>query len=742
MLMKFNLISEDSQFMSHGGVSPRWVKAIVACMVFAGSFLSFSLEPIVGRLITPFFGGSAHLWTVSLMVFQALLLLAYLYAHLLANRVRHWHLLILVLPLLQWPLNFVSEVAPKAPTLTLIVELLLQVSLPFAVLCTTAVVAQSWWYQSRNPATQRPPYFLYAVSNWGAMVALFAYPFLIEPLMGLAAQRWLWSFAYLLYAAFTVLVWFTLSSGSTSSTQPVHSQDQPPSLCEKSDSLIQPHTHPQPTRSTVFKWLALSAAPSALLLACTNVISMEVGAFPLVWIFPLALYLGAFTWAFSDAASRMHPIFQKYIFEIGLLALLGSRLLASHMGLIPLLLIAFFLLCLVAHRALYQLRPHPARLTQYYLWIALGGWLGGLVVSLLAPVLFTGLWEYPLAVIAILALCWPKTWLAWWRNAPRLFGYGRLAFLILGVSVLALNLSGPSSLYSVRNFYGIHTLVDKPATESTPAHRQLLHGQTLHGLQHVQGPRINEPLAYYYPEGAMAKAMGIRNPDQPSALVGLGAGSALAWFETGEHVTAYEIDPDVEKIAKEWFGFVSASKATVRFSMGDARINLLTDARSEEAADGHTKVPVIKLKAVGKHTSQETYGAILVDAFSGDGIPVHLLTLEALDIYLSRLLADGVLVFHVSNRYYDLIPVLKAAAQARSLAALTNTPKRDTGYALHIDPKVVVLARSSKRLNTLVQQPGWIQLGENDNVSRLEPWTDDHVSVLGALWSKYKTTGL
>ncbi len=689
-----------------------WVKLFTALMVFSGAFLSFSLEPIVGRLITPFFGGSAHLWTVSLMVFQALLLLAYLYAHLLAKRLGRWHLLVLLLPLLQWPLNFVSEVAPSAPTLTLIIQLFLQVSLPFAVLCTTAVVAQSWWYQSKHPATQTAPYFLYAVSNWGAMVALFAYPFVLEPLLGLAAQRWLWSFAYLAYAALTVGVWFVLNTPLNGSVNTSVNT----SVSGLQNAPLNQAAPAYPV-TVVLRWLALSAAPSALLLACTNVISMEVGAFPLVWVFPLALYLGAFTWAFSERANFLARIAQKYILEISLIALLCSRLLATYIGLIPVLLLAFFLLCLVAHRALYGLRPHPAQLTHYYLWIALGGWVGGLLVSLLAPVLFSGLWEYPLAVLSILLLCWPQAWLGWWKNAARYFAYARLGLLALCMVVLGLHLSGPPSIYSLRNFYGIHKINEKPAVGAALAHRQLLHGQTVHGMQHVEGKRGNEPLAYYYPGGAMAIAMETRSRSEPSAIVGLGAGSALAWFEAGEKVRVYEIDPDVEQIAKNWFRFFADSNAAVTVSLGDARLNFRSD------------------QALGD------YGAILVDAFSGDGIPVHLLTLEALDVYLSRLSPNGILVFHVSNRYYDLIPVLKAAAGARGLTVIANTPRAKTTYPLHIDPQVVVMARQDNRLTELLKRPEWRRLDERANSAKFEPWTDDHVSVLGALWSKYRKTG-
>jgi spermidine synthase len=224
-------------------------------------------------------------------------------------------------------------------------------------------------------------------------------------------------------------------------------------------------------------------------------------------------------------------------------------------------------------------------------------------------------------------------------------------------------------------------------------------------------------LAYYYPGGAMAQAMGLRNRLEPSAIVGLGAGSALAWFDAGEDVGVYEIDPDVEYIAKNWFGFFTASKASIHVSIGDARLNLRTDQ------------------------TKGAYGAMLVDAFSGDGIPVHLLTLEALDVYLSRLSKDGILVFHVSNRYYDLIPVLKAAAQARGLSVISNTPITQSAYPLHIDPSVVVMARTKLRLNDLLSKSNWKSLEGQTNIPVFEPWTDDYVTVLAALWSKYRRVG-
>lgn len=677
----------------------RLSRFVAGAMVFFGAFLAFSLEPIVGRLVTPFFGGAVHVWTVSLMVFQALLLLGYLYAHLLAPRIGAWHLLLLFLPLLQWPLSFTSEVAPTAPVATLIAMLLMHISLPFTVLSTSAVVAQSWWYGASSNLSRSPPFFLYGISNLGAMAALFSYPFLVEPLFGVNVQRWGWSLGYLLYAGVTVWAWTLLRP-------------------QRDDCGVKEHAIPQPDKSVVLRWLALSAAPSALLLSVTNVIAMEVGSFPMVWVCPLALYLGSFIIAFRDRQGARASCIHFWLIELALLALLAARFSGFGFWALPLILFCFYGLCIIANQRLYGLRPHPSQLTGFYLTIAVGGWIGGLLVSLVAPLLFSGLQEYPLSVLAIVVASWQPGMLTWWQTTTLLKGAGRLAMLMLGCTVLGMSFWYVSEAYSVRNFYGLSRIIDQQPKEDAP-YRMLVHGATLHGLQYLSPDHQHEPLGYYYSGGALEQAVSVRHRPARVAMVGLGAGGAMPWFGAGEGIAIFEIDPDMELLARRWFSYLENTPAQVSVHVGDARLNLGGDA----------------------HKGRVLYDVVFIDAFSGDGVPTHLLTLEALDIYLSRLAEDGVLVFHVSNRYYDLRPILKAAAKARGLAAIATLQAGKNASRLNIDPWVVVLARNPKRLTPLLVDERWSEVGPHDGMPVLNAWSDDYVNILAPLFVKWVHKG-
>jgi SAM-dependent methyltransferase len=662
-------------------------------MTFLGAFLSFSMEPIVGRMVTPFFGGAVHVWLVSLMIFQALLLLGYLYAHLVAPRIGPWHLLLLLLPLFQWPLGFTSEIAPKAPIATLAVALLVQISLPFAVLCTTAVVTQSWWYGASSGHERSEPYFLYGVSNLGAIVALFVYPFLVEPLFGVTVQRWAWSIGYLFYAGVAAWTWFLLRPQRRTSA---------PHLEVASAG----------SRMVVVRWLLLSAAPSALLLAVTNVIAMEVGSFPMVWVFPLSLYLASFIVTFREQQGPVTRRVRFWMIEIALLALVAPKLMGHGAWVLPFVLLSFYALCVIANGQLYRLRPHPTGLTGYYLTIAVGGLIGGVLVSLVAPMVFSGLGEYPIAVLAVVVASWRKNELAWWRTASRVKGYLRLTLVVVGCMAFAISLRNASAVHSSRNFYGVSRVVDEPQAGSRQPYRMLVHGATLHGLQYLSSEHRREPLSYYRAGGALEQAMSERSRTERVAMLGLGAGGALPWFGAGEEVTVFEIDPDMEGLARRWFSYLEDTPARVSVRVGDARLNLQEEGRTNAAP----------------------YGVVFVDAFSGDGIPTHLMTLEALDVYLSRLAPDGLLMFHVSNRYYDFRPVLKAAARARGLAAvMTLQSRKPRPDRLHIDPVVVVVARRPERLVPLLEKGNWTMLGSDDGLPEFRVWTDDYVNILAPL---------
>lgn len=675
-------------------------------MVFLGAILAFGMEPIVGRLVTPFFGGAAHVWIASLMIFQALLLLGYLYAHLVAPRIGSGHLLILLLPLLQWPLGFVSEIAPDSPTAVLIAELLRHVSLPFTVLCTTAVVAQSWWHQSPYSHTGEP-YTLYVISNMGALVSLLAYPFLVEPLFGVSVQRWTWSVGYLLYAAATVWTWHLLRPTNAVAVLIEKGKDEVPL-----------------GRASLLHWLILSAAPSALLLAVTNVIAMEIGSFSLVWVIPLALYLASFIVAFS-VRDGLFVRLSNFWPDLAALALV-AHVVGINRWTLPLILFAFFALCVSAHRQLYRLRPHPSRLTAFYLVIAIGGWLGGILVSLVAPMALSGLQEYPLAVLAVVTARWlaatEKSFL-WWKKAPIWKGGLRLAGLMVGgtafIGIYWITTWESSNVYAMRNFYGVSHVRDFPTgKDGTPAYRALFHGATVHGVQYLEPTRQKEPLGYYHPDGSLYKALSIRHRPARVAMVGLGIGSSLSWFDGGEQITVYEIDPDMERLARNWFAYLSAPRANVTMRTGDARLNLLEEMDK----------------------TSPRYDAIFVDAFSGDAVPTHLLTSEALDIYLGRMNNDGILVFHISNRFYDLRPVLKAVAEAHGLAAAYSTPRRSENMRnLYFPQVVVIMARSKVRLAELLASGEWTLMGAKDGQPTFRPWTDDYVNMLAPLWNTWVT---
>lgn len=664
----------------------------VGAMVFLGALLAFSLEPIVGRLVTPFFGGAVYVWTVSLMIFQALLLLGYLYAHLVAPRIGAWHFLVLLLPLLQWPLSFTSEIAPQGPIITLAGELLIHISLLFAVLSTTAVVAQIWWYGAPSSNTPRStPFFLYGISNLGAMVALFSYPFLVEPLFGVTEQRWAWSIGYLIYLGVTAWAWYLLQPGLDV-------------FKPSKDNVI------GASNFLILRWLVLSAAPSALLLAVTNVIAMEVGSFPMVWVFPLALYLLSFIVAFREDQGRAIRVTNFWLIEITLLALLAVHFITIRAWITPLFLILFFALCTIANANLYRSRPHPRQLTAFYLAIAIGGLIGGMFVSLAAPLLFSGLEEYPLAVLAIFIASWRAKDLVWWQAASRVAGGVRLFFLMIGCTILGLFFWLPPPHHSFRNFYGVSRVVDQPADHGMLPYRALMHGATLHGLQYLSSGRRNESLGYYYVGGALQQSVSLRNYPGRVAMVGLGAGDAIPWFGPGEEVTVFEIDPDMESLARKWFSYLEDASAKVGVHIGDARLSLKEEAQ----------------------TGASPYDVIFIDAFSGDGIPTHLLTLEALDVYLSRMAKDGLLVFHVSNRYYDFRSILKAAAQARGLAAVATLPE-NSANVLYINPMVVALAHRPERLAPLLSDKRWFKLDSKDGLPEFRVWTDDYVNILAPL---------
>ena len=667
--------------------------------VFLGAVLLFSMEPLVGRLLTPYFGGAAHVWLTCLMFFQAMLLLGYLYAHLLVRKLGAWHLIFLLIPLISLPLRIGAIANPAKPLLAVLMTLVFNVALPFVALSTTAVVAQVWIANSQVGRT-REPYPLYAASNGGSLIALLGYAFLIEPLSGLQLQRLVWSWAYIVYVFFVLLTWLKIS---------------PDKEYRKPTKTTSDAVTPKPLMHTVsLQWIWLSALPSAFLMATTNYLTQEVGSFPFVWVIPLALYLGSFIVTFRTHGGV--PGFLKIFWMELLLAAFALYLLGLAMW--PVLFVQlciFFAICIVAHGTLYELRPPGSHLTQFYLSSAFGGWIGGVFVSLLAPYVFHGLFEYPLALILFAALFWrqrDKAFTNFWPDSSRLvawtrmFVIGILVFPIVGWITSSVN---KSTKFRHRNFYGTYRIVDQSLEKSSMAVRQLVHGNTLHGSQFLDPSMRLEPTSYYYRGGPIYEVFELVPSPRRMAVIGLGSGSISSYARKGDLLVYYEIDPDNEKIAREWFTYLKECKGSMRVIEGDGRLSM--QARKSDTMK---------------------YDIITMDAFTGDGIPTHLLTKEAISVYLDRLGDKGIILFHISNRYYDLRPVLKSTASSLGLFGAMNDPgKKSNVKAPYLEGQWVALAVDSTRLRPLIDR-GWTALGNADGLKDMAPWTDDYINILGS----------
>ncbi|HVO67403.1 MAG TPA: fused MFS/spermidine synthase [Syntrophales bacterium] len=694
-----------------GIINHRLAMVVLTSMVFSGALLLFGMEPLVGRLLTPYFGGAAHVWLTCLMFYQAMLLLGYLYAHLFAKKIGGWHLLLLILPLINLPLSIHGEPDPHAPLLNVLAILLLNVALPFIVLSTTAIVAQLWLYHSRF-GEYHDPYPLYAASNAGSLIALLGYTFIAEPLVGLRIQSLSWMGMYLFYGILVVAAWFQLrpDRGPNRST--------PESIDRIDRNAIKPLTY--------VRWLLLSSLPSAFLLAVTNFIALEVGSFPLTWVAPLALYLGSFIVTFRSGGvpKYLKILWPEILLITFALYLWGPSYWLAILG----HLAVFFAICLVAHGTLYERRPPAGLLTNFYLTISLGGWIGGAVISLIAPFVFRGLFEYPILVVLFGVTFW---WCCDMSPTIYRFGASSLAdssrILVIVITVMLIGMEGWESMkepikFCHRNFYGTYRIKDEPPAEGLPGGlRKLLHGRTLHGAQLLDPDMRLTPVSYFFPGGGIADVYETTAAPRRIAVLGLGSGAVAAYAKRDDYITYYEIDPDNEKIARRWFTYLDDCRGETRIVVGDGRLSM------QKADKDDTDFDIIHM-----------------DAFTGDGIPTHLLTRDAMEIYLNRLEENGVILFHVSNRYYELRPVIKSTAAGLNLYGAINVPvTRDKLKYYQNVSWCVVLSRNPARLQPLVDR-GWVRLGKDDGLNGSEPWTDDYINILAPLlenlrynWSEY-----
>ena len=668
------------------------------CFVFLGAYLLFTMEPLVARMVLPLYGGSFHVWSTTLTFFQGILFIGYLYCHFVAKRLGGWHLVLVATPLAWLPLaNWIGLAPPgdSDPAWSLLFQLTLHIALPFGILATTSVIAQSWF--TRSDTSGSSPYPLYASSNSGSLLALLAYITLFEPLFGLSVQRSLWYVAYLVYVVLAWRCWQMTTSNP-----------------EKVDSAIRPSSNID--GSTLVNWLLLSALPSAFMLAVSNVITLELGSVPLVWVLPLVIYLLSYVFTFGQrqwiSPSLLHAFWPAAV-VCGLFVDIGNLwIFAAH-------LVALFALAMVGHSELHRLRPPPDQLTVFYLAIAFGGWMGSMAVSLVAPILFNSLAEYPIiaGVFALTILNLRKgDLLDALRRHPILSSLGASLAIALPFLIKTDDLGKVEKvIYEHRNYYGIYQVVNQPLSqEQNPdlseeerydlGKRTLLHGSTVHGSQVLHPTLRRNPTSYYHRAGPLWDVLGDAKKKRNVAVIGLGVGTCATYFQEGESLTFYELDPAIEDIARAGFTYLDDCPAEVKIVVGDARLQL-------------------------EHAPDHSYDIIMVDAFSSDAIPTHLLTREALSLYDKKLAPQGTLVFHISNRYYNLLGVIKSTS-AEYWEGLAKMSKKDL-EAFQSDAIYCLLHRKSDDVSAL-RGAGWRSLEVYPE--ECAPWSDDYINTLVPLY--------
>jgi hypothetical protein len=705
---------------------------------------------MIGRMILPLLGGSPAVWNTCMVFFQALLLGGYLYAHLLPSWLgerRHalLHAVFLLLPLICLPIALPRGSSPpdvSSPVLWLLGLLLLSIGLPFFVVATSSPLLQRW-FAGLGHISSSDPYYLYSASNLGSLAALLGYPLLVEPLLPLAAQGRLWMTGYiaflLLTAGCAVCFWKRAA----------------PVQIKKNSTASHPPAALAIGWKQSLRWLMLAFVPSSLMLSITTYLTTDIAAIPLLWVAPLALYLLTFVLAFARKEWISYQLLARWmpVVVLVLVLVLLSEATEPLILLVVLHLLGLFWISLLCHTTLARERPPSEQLTEFYLWLSIGGMLGGMFNAFLAPLLFSTPAEYPVMLVLACLLRPSPAQTFHLLDIVLPVGLGLLATALIMSGLLFYVQPGPESiawmfalplvicylfskwpvrfglgigaillaavaydgvygrtLYRARSFFGIHRVTLDP----TGSFRLLVHGDTVHGQQSVDPARAREPLSYYYRTGPIGQVFESLRGDErlrKVGVVGLGTGALACYAEPEQSWTFYEIDPAVVAIARDsgQFTYLTGGPIKPAVVLGDARLKL---ARN-----------------------RDQYGLLIIDAFNSDAIPVHLLTREALQIYREHLSENGILAFHISSRYFDLegeLANLAGHAEPPLVCLVQNDlavepREKQLGKA---PSRWVVMAQGREALAKLIKQRMWHQArGRPDRAV----WTDDYSNLLSVL---------
>ena len=696
--------------------------ALCASTIFVSAFLLFLVQPLIARQILPWFGGSAAVWTLCLVFFQVVLLLGYLYA----DRLSRWplrmqgrvHAALLLAACATLPVIPAAIWKPATgdadPSLGVLAVLAATIGLPYLAVCTTGPLVQSWVARlhAGDGVRQARVYRLFALSNLAALVALIVYPFVLEPAFAMRTQALAWS------AAFALFAFLAVASAWTVARVLREHRPEADSVPASTPTSTPPSASP-PRLADMLLWLALSALGTVSLLSVSTYITQDVASVPLLWIVPLALYLLTFVLCFDSGFWYRRWLFWP-------LVLVGAPALAWYLNtpfrnlpiatVIAMFCAGLFVICMFCNGELARARPAPAHLTRFYLAMALGGALGGLFAGIAAPLLFDGYWELPgsLAVPGLILF-----WLARGKQRSRQRAWIAAGTRVLGVlgalAVVTMMVDNrlkadASTQLRVRNFYGVLKVQAYDLDDPAKASRRLINGVIAHGEQLLAEDLRRIPTAYYGPLSGIGLALTTKRPPaQRIGVIGLGVGTLAAYGRSRDTLRFYEINPQVTRIAQSQFSYLADSAAKIEIAPGDARLVMQKELDTGQA---------------------QAFDVLLVDAFTGDAIPMHLMTREALALYARHVKPGGVIAFHISNRHLDLVPVVKRLADDAGFGMLRVAYDPPSNSTLeHPSDYVLVSPDPAFSNNADLAALGAIPV----EAGEAPLWTDQHSNLLAAL---------
>ena len=669
--------------------------ALYAATIFVSAFLLFLVQPIMAKQILPWFGGSANVWTTCLVFFQVTLLLGYAYADVVVRRTSprtqvRVHVLLLAISCIVLPIVPGAQWKPlgtESPSLLILALLTATIGLPYFLLSTTSPLVQAWFSRS---FPGRNPYRLFALSNLASMLALLGYPIGLEPWVTTRFQSYGWSLAYVVFALLCAACgWFSLRAASLQA-EPVRQQNA-----------SRPDRVP-PTGARQLLWATLAATASFLLLAITNHLCQNISSIPLLWVVPLSIYLLTFILCFDGRGWYRPELFASMLAAaLGVMAwTLADRNLTHKLELqIGVFCVGLFLACMFCHGELARLKPAPRYLTRFYLMVSAGGALGSALVGLVAPLVLPAYFELAFGLAACAALLAFQVR----RRHPVFVALAIVAVLFtVGAGAWQVHDFFDGTLLATRNFYGV-LRVQLYGDADTNRHRSLMHGTILHGSQYLEPDLARRPTTYYTQTSGVGRALESMHPTiRPLkvGVIGLGAGTLATYGSKGDIYRFYDINPAVIVIANRDFTYLRDSEATIQTPLGDARLNL-----ERELPQG--------------------FDLLAIDAFSSDSIPVHLLTNEALAVYVKHMKPGGIIAFHLTNRFLDLIPVVKPLADAQHLFSVLVADEGDEGVASRSDWVLLSDREASLQVPQIAEAASVVPAREN-----LRLWTDDFNNIV------------